>query len=333
MANSKYEYVKAFERCQPDILLPNTWVVIRIDGRGFHKLTAKYNFSKPNDRRALDLMNEAGASVMRELPDLILAYGISDEYSFVFHKDCNLFERRAAKLVTTVATTFTSYFVHLWSKHFPDKELTPPMPSFDGRAVMYPSVGNLRDYVSWRQVDCHINNLYNTTFWTLINRGGMSATAAEQRLSGTVSADKNEILFKEFGINYNNEHDLYKKGTVLYRDYELEESSPSSVTAEASSSSGLNPTEDYSATPNAQIAPSMASADAAIAVVSKTQAEKEKKKRAKVGVKIEHVDVIKDDFWQRRPWILSGRAGKLKDEVAKAKKVEQPKGPFPGGFI
>lgn len=94
---------------------------------------------------------------MRELPDLILAYGISDEYSFVFHKDCNLFERRAAKLVTTVATTFTSYFIHLWPKHFPDKALTPPMPSFDGRAVMYPSVENLRDYMSWRQVDCMLN--------------------------------------------------------------------------------------------------------------------------------------------------------------------------------
>lgn len=32
---ARYEYVKAFE--QPDILLPNTWIVVRIDGRGFHK--------------------------------------------------------------------------------------------------------------------------------------------------------------------------------------------------------------------------------------------------------------------------------------------------------
>ncbi|KAK8245990.1 tRNAHis guanylyltransferase-like protein Thg1 [Phyllosticta capitalensis] len=308
MNSCRYEYVKAFERCQPDILLPNTWIVIRIDGRGFHKLTAKHNFTKPNDRRALDLMNEAGVGVMRELPDLILAYGISDEYSFVFHKDCNLFERRAAKLVTTVATTFTSYFIHLWPKHFPDKALTPPMPSFDGRAVMYPSVENLRDYMSWRQVDCHINNLYNTTFWTLINRGGMTGTAAEQRLAGTVSSDKHEILFKEFGINYNNEDDLYKKGTVLYRDYELEEPKTTSAIAE------------QSATP---ATPSMTSADAAIAVVSKTQAEKEKKRRAKAGVKVEHVDVIKDEFWQRRPWILSGRAGKLKEEVAKAKQMAE----------
>jgi tRNA(His) guanylyltransferase len=35
MAKSKYEYVKSFEK--DDSLLPNTWMVLRIDGRGFHK--------------------------------------------------------------------------------------------------------------------------------------------------------------------------------------------------------------------------------------------------------------------------------------------------------
>jgi tRNA(His) 5'-end guanylyltransferase len=64
----------------------------------------------------------------------------------------------------------------------------------------------------------HINNLYNTTFWTLVQQGGMSAQEAEQRLSGTVSADKNEILFQDFGINYNNEPECFKKGTILHRD-------------------------------------------------------------------------------------------------------------------
>jgi tRNA(His) 5'-end guanylyltransferase len=64
----------------------------------------------------------------------------------------------------------------------------------------------------------HINNLYNTTFWALVQQGGMEPRAAEQKLSGTYSADKNEILFKEFGINYNNEPECFKKGTVLYRD-------------------------------------------------------------------------------------------------------------------
>ena len=33
-----------------------------------------------------------------------------------------------------------------------------------------------------------------------------------------MAADKNEILFSRFGINYNNEPDMFKKGSVIYRD-------------------------------------------------------------------------------------------------------------------
>lgn len=40
---------------------------------------------------------------------------------------------------------------------------------------------------------------------------------AEKRLCGTVSADKNEIMFKEFNINYNNEPEIFKRGTLLLK--------------------------------------------------------------------------------------------------------------------
>lgn len=49
----------------------------------FYRLSDHYAFVKPNDRRALDLMNAAAVEVMKELPDLCIAYGISDEYRFV----------------------------------------------------------------------------------------------------------------------------------------------------------------------------------------------------------------------------------------------------------
>jgi len=32
-------------------------------------------------------------------------------------------------------------------------------------------------------------------------------------------------------------------------------------------------------------------------------------------VVVEHVDIIKDDFWERRPWILSNKPGKLPAEA------------------
>lgn len=119
------------------------------------RLSTHYSFTKPNDSRALNLMNAAASAVISALPDICIAYGVSDEYSFVFHKSTRLFERRAAKLVSTVVSTFTAFYVHLWGKFMEGVGLEVGfLPTFDGRAVCYPSVGNLRDYMRWRQVDC-----------------------------------------------------------------------------------------------------------------------------------------------------------------------------------
>jgi tRNA(His) guanylyltransferase len=45
----------------------------------------------------------------------------------------------------------------------------------------------------------------------------MTPTLAHQRLKGTFSKEKNEILFTQFGINYNDEPEVYKRGTILIR--------------------------------------------------------------------------------------------------------------------
>jgi tRNA(His) guanylyltransferase len=103
-----------------------------------------------------------------------------------------------SKLTSTVISTFTAHYVMSWPRFFPDSALSSPIPTFDGRAVVYPRLDILKDYLSWRQVDCtlvasglvdlaliqtgHINNLYNTTFWALVQQGGMSNVEAEQRL-------------------------------------------------------------------------------------------------------------------------------------------------------
>ena len=109
MAKSKYEYVKLFE--QSDTLLQNTYIVVRIDGKGFHKFSEIYDFEKPNDKKALDLMNQAAKMVMETFQDIEIAYGESDEYSFVFSRSSQLFSRRNEKIATCVCSTFTSAYV------------------------------------------------------------------------------------------------------------------------------------------------------------------------------------------------------------------------------
>ncbi|XP_023323552.1 probable tRNA(His) guanylyltransferase [Eurytemora carolleeae] len=214
MAKSKFEYVRGME--VEDKLLPNTWIVVRIDGKGFHKFSDAHGFEKPNDLRALNLMNKCARAVMDDFNEIILSYGQSDEYSFIFRKDSTVYSRRGSKLITNISSLFAASYVFHWPQFFPDKSLKYP-PCFDGRAVLYPSEKNIRDYLCWRQADCHINNLYNTVFWTLVNKGCLSTQQAQERLKGTVSGDKNEILYSEFGINYNKEPDQLKKGTTIIK--------------------------------------------------------------------------------------------------------------------
>lgn len=166
---------------------------------------------------------------------------------------------------------------------------------------------------------------------------------------GTVSGDKNEILFSRFGINYNNEPEVWKKGTVVYRAvsprFHLLSSLPHPfipylfplLPSYISLSSSRFPpylfsnNNKYDDPPEASPSPSISqnpslqdsstktkpytsNSKAKSKQPSKTQLEKEKKRRQKARVVVEHTDIIKDTFWELRPWILAGKGGRLADE-------------------
>lgn len=82
--------------------------------------------------------------------------------------------------MTNLASCFAASYVFYWTQFFPGQKLLYP-PTFDARTVLYPTNKNLRDYLSWRQVDCHINNLYNTVFWALVQKAGMTNNEAQVR--------------------------------------------------------------------------------------------------------------------------------------------------------
>ncbi|OAG43314.1 hypothetical protein AYO21_02600 [Fonsecaea monophora] len=299
-------------------------------------------------------MNHAASHVVTAMPEIAVAYGVSDEFSFVFDRATTLFERRRDKLVSTVVSTFTAAYVAGWDLFFCDddpqgddagagagasdgdgaiarKKLTMDMlPTFDGRAVCYPSWANLRDYLSWRQVDCHINNLYNTTFWALVQQGGMTHTAAEELLKGTLASDKNEILWSRFGINYNNEPEMYRKGSVVFREYRVEDLPGSHQKGrgrgggqrqrqrkrkqgqekkqEDQRNRELDRKQDHEHEDDDDEDTQQSAVPEP--ALSKTQAERLRKAKKKATVVTSHVDIIRDEFWVRRPWIRSGRPGR-----------------------
>ncbi|KAG0519395.1 hypothetical protein BDA96_09G260500 [Sorghum bicolor] len=210
MANSEYEYVKRefeFDRCLP----PSNWIVVRIDGCHFHRFSKIHAFEKPNDENALRLMNACATAVLEKFPDIVFAYGVSDEY-----RGTEFYHRRESKILSLCVSYFTSVYVMKWKDFFPDKELKEP-PYFDARAVCYPNLKTIRDYLAWRQVDCHINNQYNTCFWMLV-KSGKSEQEAQIALKGTFAKDKNELLAQQFQINYDDEPAMFRKGSSVYRE-------------------------------------------------------------------------------------------------------------------
>lgn len=120
---------------------------------------------------------------------------------------------------------------------------------------------------------------------------------------GTLAKDKNEILWSRFGINYNNEEEMFRKGSVVYRNYgAVPESSADDKTDEKDDDSEK---KEMAAETKPTISPAEAQKGK-----SRSQQKREAKKLAKAEVVIEHVDIIKDTFWQKRPWILHWTLGR-----------------------
>ncbi|XP_072032326.1 probable tRNA(His) guanylyltransferase [Amphiura filiformis] len=301
MAKSKFEYVRQFEI--PDKCVLNCWIIVRIDGKNFHRFSDDHKFEKPNDPRALHLMNTAAATVMSDFKDIVIAYGQSDEYSFVFKKDTTLYSRRASKIMTNVVSKFSASYVFHWTKYFQGEEqhLQYP-PAFDGRVVLYPSNKNMRDYLSWRQADCHINNLYNTAFWGLVIKKGLTRRDAEARLRGTFSGDKNEILFSECDTNYNNEPEFYRKGTVLMWDkyvYKVDVITPSNKDGAGTSTTKSKGTKHEPQAESSKKSKSVTNQNAPFKVGGIHTGL-----RTKPIVVCDHCDIIGDQFWLDHPHIL-----------------------------
>ncbi|KAI0649201.1 tRNAHis guanylyltransferase [Trametes meyenii] len=280
MAGSKFAYVRNFEL--PDPLLPGTFMVLRIDGHAFHRLSTEHDFVKPNDERALQLMDHAARDLMNEFKDIVLGFGESDEYSFLFRKSTALYNRRESKILSMATSLFTSSYVFNWTRYLPNTPLKY-CPSFDGRIVLYPAANIVRDYFSWRQADTHINNLYNTVFWALVLKGGQTTAEAHATLRGTVSSQKHEILFSRFDINYNELPAQFRKGSVLVR---------SEVPRGADEENEVPPSSTFlgSTSPN---------------TTSAAQGKGKKKARVRTTIELLHCDIIGDEFWNARPNILA----------------------------
>lgn len=210
------EKMRIFETSHDHCVLPGIFMVARIDGRGFTKLTKEvHKFEAPFDIRFRDYMIETVNHLMNCGFKVIYAYTESDEISLLFHPDENLFSRKLRKYDSILAGEASAKFTLL----------TGVLGCFDCRISQLPRINDVVDYFRWRNEDASRNALNSYCYWTL-RKNGESARRASKKLEKLSVAEKNELLF-QLGINFNDVPRWQKRGVGFYwEEYEKEGYNP-----------------------------------------------------------------------------------------------------------
>jgi hypothetical protein len=103
--------MRVFETAQDFCVLPGIWIVARIDGRSFTRLTKEtHKFEAPFDERFRDYMVATVEHLMSCGFRVPYGYTESDEISLLFHHNENLFDRKLRKLISVLAGEASAAF-------------------------------------------------------------------------------------------------------------------------------------------------------------------------------------------------------------------------------
>ncbi len=182
----------------------NSKIIIRLDGRSFHKLAGDLNLVKPYDDNFYKVFAKVCEDLFKEFSPLF-AYAFSDEISLLFDKVP--FDGRIEKLDSVIASFTASSFVINY-----DAEFKKP-PAFDCRIIPICDE-DILTYFRWRQ---------NEAWRNCVNSHGVSYlktkysnTQANDKIKGMNTSDVHELLF-ENGINLNDVETYKKRGFGIYR--------------------------------------------------------------------------------------------------------------------
>ena len=197
--------MRVFETASDLCVLPGLFMVARLDGRSFTRLTKVVcQFEAPFDLRFRDLMVASTVSLMTCGFRVLYAYTESDEISLLLDPEEQIFGRKLRKYNSTLAGEASAQF---------SLKLGKPA-SFDCRISQLPNLELVVDYFRWRNEDAARNALSAWCYWTL-RKDGKTEQQATQRMLGLSVSQKNELLF-QYGINFNNLPNWQKRGVGLY---------------------------------------------------------------------------------------------------------------------
>ncbi len=197
--------MRVFETVHDHCVLPEVFIVVRLDGRSFTRQTKDvWKLDAPFDVWFRDIMLETTEHLFDCGFSAVYGYTQSDEISLLLRRDDATFGRKTRKLVSVLAGEASARFTLSIGS----------LACFDARICQLPTEGLVRDYFRWRQEDAHRNALNAHCYW-LLRKSGKSAQDATNQLLGLSVAEKNEFLFQS-GVNFNDLPSWQKRGTAVY---------------------------------------------------------------------------------------------------------------------
>lgn len=198
--------MRVYETAHDHCVLPGVYMVARIDGRCFSTLTKEtLDFEAPYDERFRDFMIDTIKHLMKCGFRVRFAYSQSDEINLLLDINETAFSRKLRKYNSVLAAEASAVFSLKLQKAV----------AFDCRISQIPNKEELLNYFRWRSDDAFRNALNGHCYW--FYRGqGFTDREAHEKLMGVSNAQKNEILFSEANINFNDLPAWHKRGFALY---------------------------------------------------------------------------------------------------------------------
>lgn len=214
--------MRVYEQSLDQVILPEIYMVARLDGRGFTRLTKEVcKFEAPFDERFRDLMVKTVRSLMDCGFQVIYGFTESDEISLLFSPKEDTFGRKVRKYNSTLSGEASAAFSLALGQ----------VATFDCRIVPLPNIERVQDYFRWRQEDAHRNSLNAYCYW-MLRKEGKTVRQATKELEGRSVSYKNELLFSR-GINYDQLPLWQKRGVGLWKEgYKKEGRNPLSGATE-----------------------------------------------------------------------------------------------------
>lgn len=176
--------MRRFEESLDQVIPSDYFMVARLDGKGFTKLTKEdMDLEKPFDIRFRQAIISTIEFLMGSYFQILYAYNESDEISLLFKTNADKFNRKVRKYNSILAAETSVRFSAEIGRS----------AVFDCRMIPLPDFDALQDYFAWRQADSERNSVLAYCYYKLVGNGRTPQEAATE-LTNMPFRNKKELL-------------------------------------------------------------------------------------------------------------------------------------------